>query len=59
MTLGTWLALAIALVLAGEIVRALRHRALRGGGRGGSDRWRRFFKHRTATWGVGILSVVS
>jgi peptide/nickel transport system permease protein len=52
MTLGTWLALLVALVLAGETVRALRHRALRGG----RDRWRRFFKHRTTSWGVGILS---
>ena len=50
MTLGTWLALVIALVLAGEAVRALRQRALK------RERWRRFFKHRTAAWGVGILS---
>lgn len=52
MTLGTWLALIIALVLAGETVRALRHRGLKGG----RDRWRRFFKHGTTSWGVGILS---
>jgi peptide/nickel transport system permease protein len=53
MTLGTWLALAVALVLAGETVRALRQRALQP--RGG-ERWRRFFKHRTTSWGVGILA---
>ncbi len=29
MTLGTWLALFVALVLAAEAVRALRHRGLR------------------------------
>ena len=52
MTLGTWLALVVALVLAAETVRALRHRALRGG----RDRWRRFFKHRTTSWGVGVMS---
>jgi len=49
MTLGTWLALVVALVLAGEAVRALRQRALK------RERWRRFFKHRTTSWGVGIL----
>jgi peptide/nickel transport system permease protein len=52
MTLETWLALIVALVLAAESVRALRHRALRGG----RDRWRRFFKHRTTAWGVRIMS---
>ena len=54
MTLGSWLALVVALVLAGELVRALRHRALHGP-RGG-DRWRRFFKHRTTSWGIGIMA---
>jgi len=52
MTLGSWLALVIALVLAGELVRALRHRALRKN----QDRWRRFFKHRTTSWGIGIMT---
>jgi peptide/nickel transport system permease protein len=55
MTLGTWLALAVALVLAGETVWALRQRALQPRG-GGGERWRRFFKHRTTSWGVGILA---
>src|SRR5881296_2047218 len=50
MTLGTWLALFVALVLAAEAVRALRHRGLR------SERWRRFFRHRTTSWGLGILT---
>jgi peptide/nickel transport system permease protein len=50
MTLGTWLALFVALVLAGETVRALRQRARQ------RERWRRFFKHRTTSWGVGILA---
>jgi peptide/nickel transport system permease protein len=50
MTLGTWLALCIALVAAAELVRALRHRAIR------QERWRRFFRHRTTSWGLGILA---
>jgi ABC-type antimicrobial peptide transport system permease subunit len=50
MTLGTWLALFVALVLAAELVRGLRHRAMR------QERWRRFFRHRTTTWGLGILA---
>jgi peptide/nickel transport system permease protein len=50
MTLGTWLALFVALVVAAEAVRALRHRGLR------QERWRRFFRHRTTTWGLGILA---
>src|SRR2546426_9620313 len=50
MTLGTWLALFGARVLAAEAVRALRHRGLR------SERWRRFFRHRTTSWGLGILT---
>ncbi|HEV8380388.1 MAG TPA: ABC transporter permease [Gemmatimonadales bacterium] len=49
MTLGTWLALFVALVVAAEVVRALRHRGLR------QERWRRFFRHRSTTWGLGIL----
>ena len=50
MTLGTWLALFVALVLAAELVRLLRQRAMR------HERWRRFFRHRTTTWGLGILA---
>ena len=50
MTLGTWFALFIALVSAAEFVRALRRRAIR------QERWRRFFRHRTTTWGLGILA---
>jgi len=49
MTLGAWLALFVTLVVTAELVRALRHRALR------QERWRRFFRHRTTTWGLGIL----
>jgi len=50
MTLGNWLALFVALVTAAEVVRALRHRALR------RDQWgRRFFRLRTTSWGLGIL----
>src|SRR5437867_13452816 len=50
MTLGTWLALFVALVLAAEAVRTLRHRGLR------SERWRRFFRHQATSWGLGILT---
>jgi peptide/nickel transport system permease protein len=50
MSLGTWLALFVALVVAAEAVRALRHRGLR------SERWRRFFRQRTTSWGLGILT---
>lgn len=50
MTLGTWLALFLALVLAAEGVRALRQRSVK------RERWRRFFKHRTTSWGIGILA---
>ena len=50
MTFGTWFALFLALVAAYEIVRWFRHRTLR------SERWRRFFRHRTTAWGLGILS---
>jgi peptide/nickel transport system permease protein len=49
MTLGNWLALFLVLVAAAEAVRALRHRGMR------QDRWRRFFRHRTTSWGLGIL----
>jgi len=52
MTLGTWFALGVALVLAAEFVRALRQRGLRQRG----ERWRRFFRHRTTAWGLGILT---
>ena len=50
MTLGTWLALFVALVLAYEIARVLRQRALK------RERWRRFFRHRTAAVGLAILT---
>ena len=50
MTLGTWLALFVALVLANEIARVLRQRALK------RERWRRFFRHRTAGGGLAILT---
>jgi len=50
MTLGTWFALFVALVVAAELVRALRHRTMR------QERWRRFFRHRTTSWGLGILA---
>ena len=50
MTLGNWFALLVALVVAAEVVRALRHRALR------QERWRRFFRLRTTSWGLGILT---
>src|SRR5439155_551375 len=40
----------VALVTAAEVVRALRHRALRGAQWG-----RRFFRLRTTCWGLGIL----
>ena len=52
MTLGTWFALCLALLLAAEFVRALRQRSLRQG----RERWRRFFRHRTTSWGLGILT---
>ncbi len=52
MTLATWLALFAALVLAAETVRLLRINAA-----GRRDaRWRRFFHHPTAGWGLGILA---
>lgn len=50
MTLANWFALLVTLVLAAEVVRALRHRAE------DQERWRRFFHHRTTTWGLGILA---
>jgi len=49
MTFGSWLSLIVAVVLAAEAVRWLRHRALR------HEQWRRFFRHPTASWGCGIL----
>ncbi|MGH7605926.1 MAG: ABC transporter permease [Gemmatimonadales bacterium] len=52
MTLRNWLALVLALAFARWMVLVLR-------GRAGSDArtraWRRFFRHPTAAWGVGIL----
>ncbi len=53
MTLGNWFALCIALVAAAELVRALRQRAIR------QERWRRFFRHRTTSWGLGILAFLT
>jgi peptide/nickel transport system permease protein len=50
MTFGSWLALVVALVVAYEVVRWLRHRAVH------DERWRRFFRHPTAAWGCGILT---
>jgi peptide/nickel transport system permease protein len=50
MTLGNWFALLVALVAAAEVVRVLRHRAVR------QERWRRFFRLRTTSWGLGILT---
>ncbi|HEY7192447.1 MAG TPA: ABC transporter permease [Gemmatimonadales bacterium] len=50
MTLGTWFALFLALVLAAECVRVLRQRGRR------EERWRRFFRQRTTSWGLGILA---
>ena len=50
MTLGTWFALLVALLLAAEAVRAVRQRTQR------RERWRRFFRHRTTSWGLGILT---
>jgi len=50
MTLGNWFALLVALVVAAEVVRALRHRAVR------QERWRRFFRLRSTSWGLGILT---
>ncbi|HWC73741.1 MAG TPA: ABC transporter permease [Gemmatimonadales bacterium] len=50
MTLGSWLALVVAMVLSAEAVGWLRRRAVR------HERWRRFFRHPTAAWGCGILT---
>jgi len=50
MKLGNWLALVVAIVVAAEIVRWLRQRGLQ------RERWRRFFKHRTTSWGLGMLA---
>ena len=50
MTLANWFAVLVALVVAAEFVRVLRRRAL------GGERWRRFFRHRTTSWGLGILA---
>src|SRR5436189_4652385 len=53
MKLGNWLALVVALVVAAEIVRWLRQRGLQ------RERWRRFFRHRTTSWGLGILAFLT
>jgi peptide/nickel transport system permease protein len=50
MTPGTWLALVVAIALAAEVVRWVRQRAVE------RERWRRFFRHPTAAWGLGILA---
>ncbi len=50
MTFGNWFAVLVALVVAAEFVRMLRRRAL------AQERWRRFFRHRTTSWGLGILA---
>ena len=50
MTFGNWFAVLVALVVAAEFVRMLRRRAL------AQERWRRFFRHRTTSWGLGILT---
>ena len=50
MTLPTWFALLAALALAGWVVRALRRRA------GHHEAGRRFFRHPTAAWGIGVLA---
>jgi peptide/nickel transport system permease protein len=50
MRLGNWLALFVAVVLAAEVGRLVRQRALR------HERWRRFFRQRTTAWGLAILS---
>jgi len=50
MTLRHWLALVVAVVLAVEGVRVLQRRAL------AEERWRRFFRHPTAYWGLVVLA---
>jgi len=49
-TLGTWLALIVAMLLAFEAVRLLLARAR------AADRWRRFLRHPTASWGLVVLA---
>src|SRR4051812_946159 len=49
MTLGSWLALFVVLVISYEATRALRQRGLK------DERWRRFFRHRTTSWGLSFL----
>ena len=53
MKLANWLVLTVAIVLAAEVVRLLRQRGLQ------RERWRRFFRHRTTSWGVGILTLLA
>jgi peptide/nickel transport system permease protein len=50
MTLLTWLTLVAALIVADWAVRALRQRAH------GSAAGRRFLRHPTAAWGIGMLA---
>ena len=50
MTVGAWVALLAALAVAAWAVRALRRRATR------HEAGRRFFRHPTAAWGIGVLA---
>ena len=50
MTLRSWMSLLAALIVAEWVVRALRSRV------GGSAGGRRFFRHPTVAWGIGILA---
>jgi ABC-type dipeptide/oligopeptide/nickel transport system permease subunit len=49
-TLHAWFALLVALVLSGWAVGALRRRTAR------HEAGRRFFRHPTAAWGIGVLT---
>jgi peptide/nickel transport system permease protein len=52
-----WLALLVALALAGATARALRrHAAQATGAERDREAWRRFFRHRVAVWGIGVLA---
>lgn len=50
MTVWTWLALLAAALGAAEAVRLVRSYGVR------HERWRRFFRHPTATWGIVVLA---
>lgn len=50
MTLQDWFVLLVAFVLAGWTVGALRRRTAR------DEAGRRFFRHPTAAWGIGVLA---